>query len=99
MASPIEYAWKRLAPGVFALRDPHRLDVDEFADSVLRELAAVARALDPAEGQAWIGLHQAVDEDRAGLDARGHALGPRAVAGPHRGAEAERGVVGQPHGV
>src|SRR5256885_5380249 len=39
------------------LSDPDGLDVDELADAVLRELASVARALDPAEGQARGRLH------------------------------------------
>ena len=36
-----------------------------------RQLAAVAGVLDAAEGQARVGLHDAVDEDRAGLDLGG----------------------------
>ena len=48
--------------------DPDRLDVDELADAVLRQLAPVARALDAAERQPRVGLDQAVDEHRAGLD-------------------------------
>src|SRR2546427_12237704 len=73
-----------------ALRDPDGFDVDELADAVLRQLAAIARALDPAEGQARVRLHEAVDEHRARFDLGRQPLGPRAVAGPQRGAEAER---------
>src|SRR5712692_3859710 len=79
--------------------DPDRLDVHELTDAVLGELPPVARALDPAERQAWIRLHESIHEDRAGLDLRGHALGAGAILGPDRGAEAERRVVGEAHGL
>src|SRR5439155_3407648 len=82
-----------------ALRDPDRLDVHELADAVLRELAAIARALDAAERQARIRLHDAVHMDGARLDLRGHALGGGAIPRPERGAEAERRVVGEAHGI
>src|SRR6202035_5796745 len=79
----------------FALLDPHCLDVDELPDADLGELAAVARALDAAEGQAGVGLDGAVDEDRAGLDLRGQVGAARRIGGPEAGAEAEAGAVGE----
>src|SRR5258705_5450774 len=85
-----------LAP---CLRDPHCFDVDELADAVLGELAPVARALDPAEGQARIGLHDAIDEHRTGLDLCRQTLTALAVLGPDRGAETEGRGVGEPDGV
>src|SRR6185295_6135280 len=66
--------WERRAGEVRAsqgttapLLDPYCLDVHELADADLRQLAAVAGALDAAEGQARIGLDDAVDEDVAGV--------------------------------
>ncbi len=44
------------------------------------QLAAVAAALDAAEGEAGVGLHDAVDEDAAGLDLGGQA--PRRAPRP-----------------
>src|SRR6185295_9213421 len=81
------------------LLDPDRFDVDELADADHRELAAVAGALDAAKGQARIGLDDAVDEDVAGLDLGGQPLAADGIAGPHAGAEAERGAVRQLDGV
>src|SRR5205085_12347195 len=66
------------------LRDPDRLDVDELADAVLRELAAVPRALDPAERQARIRLHDAVHEHRAGFDRRRETVRAPAIPRPQR---------------
>src|SRR5215510_1922692 len=79
--------------------DPDGLDVDELADAVLRQLASVAGALDAAEGHARVGLDDAVDEDRPGLDLLGQMLGAPAVPRPQRGAESKGRVVGQPDGV
>src|SRR6185295_1441721 len=79
--------------------DPDGLDVDELADAVLRELAAVARALDPTERQPRVGLDQAVDEHRARLDLRGQPFGAGAILRPQRSTQTERRVVGQPDGV
>src|SRR3989442_9007782 len=70
-----------------ALRDPDRLDVHELADAVLGELAAIARALDAAERQARIRLHDAVHVDRPRVDLRRHALRRGAIPRPQRGAE------------
>src|SRR6266511_4023786 len=84
------------APG---LGDPDRLDVDELADAVLRELAAVAGALDAAEGQARVGLDDAVDEHGARLDLRRQMFGARAALRPEGGAEAEGRGVGQADGI
>src|SRR5712691_7459332 len=82
-----------------ALRDPDRLDVHELADAVLGELAPIARALDAAERQARIRLHDAVHANRPRVDLRRHALGRGAIPRPQRGAEAEGRVVGETHGV
>src|SRR6266851_5796450 len=81
------------------LGDPHRFDVDELADAIFRQLAAIARALDPPEGQARLRLHEAVHEHRARLDLGGHALGAGAIPSPHRGPEPVRRVVGEAHGI
>src|SRR5437899_12352636 len=54
------------------LRHPDGRDVDELADAVLRELASVASALDPADAQARVRLHDPVHEDHADLDLRRH---------------------------
>src|SRR5207248_3716479 len=82
-----------------SLHDALPIYVDELADAVLRELAAVARLLDAAERQPRIRLHQAVDEHGARLDLGRQALGPRVVPGPERRAQAELRVVGQAYRV
>src|ERR1700693_3646662 len=79
--------------------DPHGLDVDELADAVLRELPSVAGALDAAEGQARVGLDDAVDEYGAGLDLRRQTLRPPTILCPERCPEPEGGVIGQAHGI
>src|SRR5260370_31197794 len=70
------------------LGEPDRLDVDELADTVLRQLASIARPLDPTEGQARVRLHDAVDKYGAGLDLRRQMLGAPPVLGPEGRAEA-----------
>src|SRR6266567_4031091 len=47
---------------------PHRLDVHEFVDPELRQLAPIAALLHAAERQARVGSDHAVDEHGAGLD-------------------------------
>ena len=71
----------RLAFG-HALLDVDRLHVHELADAEARQLAAVARLLDPAEGQARVGLHEGVHEAGARLDLLAR---PGARPGPRRG--------------
>src|ERR1041384_5310066 len=74
--------------------DPHALDVHELADAEIRELAPVTGALDSAEGKTRVGLHEVVDENRPGFDARSESGPPVAVARPDRCAEAEARIVG-----
>src|SRR5947209_13623641 len=81
------------------LLHPHRLDVHELPDAHRGELPAVAGALDAAEGEARVGLDDAVDEDVAGLDLGGEGLAAGGIARPDAGAEAEGGAVGELHGV
>src|SRR5688572_20901059 len=78
---------------------PDRRRVAELADAVARELAAVSRALDPAEGQRRVGGGHAVDEDAAGLQVPYEEVEFLRGAGPDVGAEPERGVVGDGHGL
>src|SRR5687767_14751131 len=84
---------------LFRLFHPHRLDVHELADSFAGELAAVAAVLDAAEGEAGVGLDDAVDEDAAGLDVAGETFGPTDVRRPDARAQAVTGPVRQLHGV
>jgi hypothetical protein len=64
-----------------------------------RELAAVARALDAAEGQARVGGDEGVDRHGAGVDAAGEGVGALGVGAPDGRAEAVAGVVGELDGV
>jgi hypothetical protein len=66
---------------------PDRLDVDELADAIAAELAAITRLLESAEGQARVASHQAVDEYRAGVDLADETLGAPEVGGPECSAE------------
>src|SRR6266404_2223304 len=74
--------------------DPDRLDVGELLDSVRRQLAPVARLLDPAERKARVRGDHAVDEHQARLDALGHLAAALDVGGPDARAETEVGIVG-----
>src|SRR6202165_3046999 len=84
---------------VFCGPDPDRLDVDEFLDPVVRQLAPVAGPLDPAERQAGIRRDHAVDEDEAGFDPLRHRLGATDIPGPDVGAQPEVGVVRDAKGI
>src|SRR5690242_6357659 len=66
---------RRGAPRASAQDDG--FDVHELAQPVLGELAAVARLLDAAERQAWIGADLRVHRDRACVEPRGDPLGSR----------------------
>src|SRR5688572_14373842 len=79
--------------------DVHRLDVDEFADAMLGQLAAEARGLGAAERQAHVAAHDRVDERRADLQAARDRLAGGGIARPHAAAEPEGGVVGHAHGL
>src|SRR5438093_12340824 len=70
------------------LAGPHALDVHELAQPELRQLAAVARSLRPAERQAWVGLHEAVHEHAAHLELGRQPLPALAVLGPDGRTEA-----------
>jgi len=70
-------------------RHPHRLDVGELANAVLRQLPPAVEALDDAEGQARIRLHHAVDEHGARFNLRGQALGTRAMRADRRAGRME----------
>jgi len=59
----------------------------------------VAALFDSAEGKSGVGFDGAVDEDGAGVDAGGEALGERNVVCPDAGAEAIGALVGQFDGV
>src|SRR5207244_13138921 len=78
---------------------PHRLDVGELFDSILRQLPAVARPLHAAEGQPRVGCDHAVDEDEPRLDTLRELLGSLDVTRPDVGAEPEVRIVGDPKGV
>jgi alkylation response protein AidB-like acyl-CoA dehydrogenase len=60
-------------------RHPHRLDVHELPQPEFRQLAAVPRALDPAERQPRIGLDEPVHEHAARLDLPRQALAALAI--------------------
>src|SRR5262249_56624420 len=64
---PGESAWFFMVGSPFSA-DPDGLDVDELADAVLGELAAVAGALDAAEGQTRVGPDDADHRRAAPLD-------------------------------
>src|SRR5580698_3037341 len=74
----------------------NRLHVDELANAVYAQLAAVTRILYAAERQAWIGSHHTVDEYHSGLDLVHELLLLGFVIGPGAGAQPEVGIVGQP---
>src|SRR5439155_671043 len=75
------------------------LHVHELADAELRKLAPVARAFDAAEGEARVGLDEAVHEHAARLDRRREALGTLPARGPEGRAEPEGRVVREANGV
>ena len=78
--------------------DDDGLGVEELAHAGGGEFAAVAGALDAAEGQARIAGDDGVDEDGAALESGGEAALLGGVARPHGGAEAEGRVVGDGDG-
>src|SRR5262249_54203308 len=73
--------------------DDDGLDVDELADADGSELAAVTRALHPAEGKPGIGGYHAVDERQAGLEVAHEPLELAWVPRPSARAEPVPGVV------
>src|SRR5438309_8208078 len=77
------------------LSDPDRLGVGELADALSRELAAIARRLDAAEGQPRIALHHAIDEDLARLQLVDEAVDLLLILRERSGTEAELRVVRQ----
>src|SRR3989449_3915440 len=81
------------------LSDPDRLGVGELADALFRELAAIARRLDAAEGQPRVALHHAIDEDLARLQLVDEAVDLLRILGERRGPEAELRVVRQRDGL
>src|SRR5262249_16096299 len=81
------------------LSHPNRLDVDELADAVGGELPPVAGALQAAKGEPRIAFDHAVDEDAAGLDLVDETLLFGGIVGPHRGAQAVAGAIGQSDGL
>jgi hypothetical protein len=60
-----------------------------FYDADLREFPAVARALDPAEGESGVRLHGLVDEDDARLNLRGECFALGRVRRPDARREPE----------
>src|SRR4029077_9438603 len=93
------WGWRRGFGAVPGGTDPDGLDVGELLDPVLRQLAAVARALHAAERKPGVGSDHAVDEDEPGLDLLGEPLAALDVAGPDVGAKPVFGVVGDTHRV
>jgi hypothetical protein len=81
------------------LGDDDRLGVQELAHAGGGELAAIAGALDAAEGKLRIAGDHGVDEDAAALELRNEALLLLWVHGPDRGSEAEGCVVGELDGL
>ena len=79
--------------------DDDRLRVEELAHACGGELAAIAGALDAAEGKPRIAGDHGVEEDRAALQLRDEPLLFGGVAGPGGGAEAEGRVVGDLDGL
>jgi len=78
--------------------DDDGFGVEEFAHADGGEFAAVAGALDAAEGEAVVAGDDGVEEDGAGLDFDGEALAFSIVGGPGGGGEAEGCVVGEVDG-
>src|SRR5262249_55514576 len=81
------------SPPMRALFDPYGLDVDELADDELGEHPAVPRALEAAEWEPGVGLHDLVDEDDAHLDGAGQVRTPRGIRRPDARREPEPGAV------
>src|SRR5579859_5679651 len=79
--------------------DPDGLDVDEFADAEGGEFAAIATALDAAEGQARVTGGHAVYEHATGFEVTGEGAPALDVARPQIAAQAKVGVVCQFDGV
>src|SRR6185295_874564 len=80
-------------------RQLHGLHIDEFANAIHAKLAAVAGALDAAEGKTRVGYYRRVDEYHAGFNLAGEAILLTGIVGPGGGAEAESRVVGDADGV
>src|SRR5699024_203255 len=73
--------------------------IDEFADALGTELTADSRTLRASEGRIGFGPAGLIDPHHSRVDPVGHALGRLDVIADDRAAEAERGVVGQRHGL
>src|SRR5260370_6562972 len=73
--------------------DIDQLTVDEFADTKLRELAAVPRVLDAAERQLGCAPDWTIDVYHAALDAARDLLAALEVCGEDGGAKSERRCV------
>src|SRR5947207_15280383 len=82
---------QRSRSGLF---NPHRLGVHEFPDSMLPQLASVARVLDPAERNARVGRHHLVDEHHARVDLISEALTFQGIVSPRALPETEASTVG-----
>src|SRR5690242_15157025 len=78
----------------------HCFDIDEFPDTVRRELAAVAAFLHAAERQTRVRPHCFVHEDATTFDQLGgDPFAARDVARNDRAAQSEHGVVGHGYGL
>src|SRR3990172_4881455 len=73
---------------LLSVLDHDALDVHEFVDAGASKLPSIARALDTAERQAWIGSDHAVDEDEACLQLVDEAVALGLITGPGGTAEA-----------
>ena len=74
--------------------NPDSLDLGVSVDGVGAHLAAPAAGLEAAPGGGGVGDGEHVDEDGAGADVGGQAVGGGEVARPERGGQAEVAVVG-----
>ena len=75
--------------------DPYPLRVDEFTQAEMRQLPSVTALFDAADGQAWRGRREPVDEDAAGLELPRDLTSPVGVGGPEIAAQAIVARVGE----
>src|ERR1700726_1020795 len=78
------------------VRSQHRFDLEEVAQAVLAPFAAVARALEPAEGGVHIAA-SSVQYDLPGADASANVSGARRIFGPYVRGEPVGGVIRDPN--
>ena len=72
-----------------------RLDVHEFANPELTQLAPVTRSLYTPEGQSRLRRHHAIQENHSGVDIANESLALDRVVSPRTRAKPVPGAVGE----